>query len=160
MVCWFEGHVDTKADQIIEPQTPARYIDVTVRNSLSKYLLQSWCTEMLDILILSCSLVETATPSPSLDTAMQAKDHVRKSFYDRGQGLTASEAKQAPFAVSTEDQQHLLAFVAADAATGLQKLRKIVGGSCKHKSLVEFQTISQPFVENLFESAGTLRDER
>ncbi|KAG0337521.1 E3 UFM1-protein ligase 1 [Podila horticola] len=89
----------------------------------------------------------------------EAKDRVRKSFYDRGQGSTASEAKQAPFAVSTEDQQHLLAFVAADAATGLQKLRKIIGGSCKHKSLVEFQTISQPFVENLFERAGTRRDE-
>ncbi|KAG0030809.1 E3 UFM1-protein ligase 1 [Podila clonocystis] len=132
--------------------------DVTVRNSLSKYLLQSWCTEMLDILVLSCSLVETATPSPSLDTALQAKDRVRKSFCDRGESSSASEDKQVPFAISPEDQQHLLTFVAADAATGLQKLRKIVGGSCKHKSLVEFQTISQSFVESLPQTIVARRD--
>ncbi|KAG0026983.1 E3 UFM1-protein ligase 1 [Podila clonocystis] len=101
---------------------------------------------------------ETATPGPSLDTAMQAKDRIRKSFYDRGESSTASEDIQVPFVVSSEDQQHLLTFVAADAATGLQKLRKIVGGSCKHKSLVEFQTISQSFVESLPQTTVARRD--
>ncbi|KAF9334759.1 E3 UFM1-protein ligase 1 [Podila minutissima] len=133
--------------------------DVTVRNSLSKYLLQTWCTEMLDMLVLSCSLVENTNASPSSDSSTQVRDRVRKSFYSRGQGSTASEAKQGPFVVTAEDQQQLLTFVAADVATGLQKLRKIVGGSCKHKSLVEFQTISQPFVENLPETAAAPRDE-
>ncbi|KAG0092592.1 E3 UFM1-protein ligase 1 [Podila epicladia] len=100
--------------------------------------------------------VENTTASPSSDSAT-VKDRVRKSFYDRGQ--SSSEAKQSPFIVTAEDQQHLLTFVTADVATGLQKLRKIVGGSCKHKSLIEFQSISQPFVENLPETAAARRDE-
>lgn len=115
---------------------------------------------MLDILVLSCSLLETTTLSSSSGTATQARDRVRKSFYDREQGSITSEVKQGPFIITAEDQQHLLTFVAADAATGLQKLRKIVGGSCKYKSLVEFQTISQPFVDTLPETAVAGRDER
>ncbi|KFH68620.1 hypothetical protein MVEG_05430 [Podila verticillata NRRL 6337] len=133
--------------------------DVIVRNSLSKYLLQSWCVEMLDILLLSCSLVETTTLSSPSDTATQARDRIRKSFHDCEQGSITSEVTQGPFIITAEDQQHLLTFVAADAVTSLQKLRKIVGGSCKYKSLVEFQTISQPFVDALPKTAVLGRDE-
>ncbi|KAF9426657.1 E3 UFM1-protein ligase 1 [Podila epigama] len=104
--------------------------DVSVKNSLSKYLLQSWCTEMLDLLLLSASLIEaTAHGNPSSD-AVQARERAEKMFSDREQASSMPDTiQEGPFALSSKDQSLLLSLVEGDATLPLQKLRKAVSGS-------------------------------
>ncbi|KAG0336879.1 E3 UFM1-protein ligase 1 [Podila humilis] len=148
--------------------------DVAVQNSLSKYLIQSWCTEMLDLLLLSCALVESktlsqdntintsATTPEAQDAALQTRNRIRQVYNDRERhsstptttnttittATTMTEGNQKPFVISTEDQTQLLGCVTPGTASILQKLRKTVSRSCKQKNLNEFMMTSRLLMDS------------
>ncbi|KAG0242331.1 hypothetical protein B0O80DRAFT_437891 [Mortierella sp. GBAus27b] len=115
--------------------------DPAVKNSLSKYLLQSWCVELLDLATLhlaSANKVSRAT-SESLSGATETQERLEKLYaeHQRESGDGGAEGR-GPFTISPEDVAALLEVAPGTTVESLRKMRKLTAGSGKHKNLMEY----------------------
>ncbi|KAF9352140.1 E3 UFM1-protein ligase 1 [Mortierella sp. AD094] len=115
--------------------------DVSVKNSLSKYLLQSWCVELLDLTVLHLASLDKISSTLATDTlseALEIRGRYYMSYTEHCNQTSTASGGQGPFAIPTEDATVLLKLVSQDMIDSLKKLRKLTAGSCKQKSLVEY----------------------
>ncbi|KAG0013483.1 E3 UFM1-protein ligase 1 [Entomortierella chlamydospora] len=115
--------------------------DASVKNSLSKYLLQSWCVELLDLIILHLASLEKVSSTLVTDTlseVFETRERHCKSYAEHCSQTSTVSGGQGPFVIPTEDATVLLKLVSQDMIDSLKKLRKLTAGSCKQKSLVEY----------------------
>ncbi|KAF9902565.1 E3 UFM1-protein ligase 1 [Linnemannia zychae] len=120
--------------------------DGSVRNSLSKYLLQSLCVELLDLttLFLAVTAAATATPSKS---AQETRDHLQNAYSEHHHSQTesttaTSSTSKGPFLLAPEDATTLLTeCIPKPLVDPLKKLRKLTAGSGKQKNMVEYLDI-------------------
>ncbi|KAF9131256.1 E3 UFM1-protein ligase 1 [Mortierella sp. 14UC] len=129
--------------------------DGSVRNSLSKYLLQSLCVELLDLttLFLAVTVAAIATATPS-ETAQDTRDRLQNAYSEHHHSQTESTAasSKGPFLLASEDASTLLTeFIPKSQVDSLKKLRKLTAGSGKQKNLVEYLDIWSGLVHS---SAG------
>ncbi|CAO3571320.1 unnamed protein product [Mortierella alpina] len=117
--------------------------DVTVRNSLSKHLLQSLCAELLDLVLLHFAdparLESTLIPSSKVSEEAQGVQVRLLEFYkvQFSRGESPLNGPQS-FRISSDDATLLTEFLPQDAVDLFNRMRKLTAGSGKHKSLVEF----------------------
>ncbi|KAG0280135.1 E3 UFM1-protein ligase 1 [Linnemannia exigua] len=139
-------------------QLSSRGIDVfedgTVKNSLSKYLLQSLCIELLDLTTLFLAVTTASTPSttpgPS-KTAEATRDHLQAAYTEHQRNQTESNSTEGkgPFLLPSEDTAILQSeFIPKTQVDLLKKLRKLTAGSGKQKSLLEYLDIWSGVVHN------------
>lgn len=115
--------------------------DPAVKNSLSKYLLQSWCVELLDLAVLRLSSEGKASSSTSDGPSDATKTRERlEGLYAEHQRQCSSNTKggRGSFTISPEDTTLLLEFVPETTIDPLKKMRKLTAGSGKHKNLSEY----------------------
>ncbi|KAF9206546.1 E3 UFM1-protein ligase 1 [Haplosporangium sp. Z 27] len=118
--------------------------DASVKNSLSKYLLQSWCVELLNLAVLHLASVDHTPSTLSKDTlseALETKERLYKSYTEHCNQTKDALSGQGPFTISIEDSTILLNMIPQDAKDRFKKLFKLTAGSCKQKSLVEYLDI-------------------
>jgi hypothetical protein len=112
-----------------------------VKNSLSKYLLQSWCVELLDLAVLRLSSEGKApsSASDSLSDATKTRERL-EGLYAEHQRQSGSETEggRGSFATSPEDTTILLELVPGTTIDPLKKMRKLTAGSGKHKNLSDY----------------------
>ncbi|KAF9115915.1 E3 UFM1-protein ligase 1 [Mortierella sp. AM989] len=126
--------------------------DTAVKNSLSKYLLQSWCVELLDLVILyltGLDKMSTNTSPEALGTRQRLEisyaEHCDQTNTVSGSG----SGRKGPFVISTDDSAILLKLVSQDMTDHLRKMRKLTAGSCKQKSLIEYLDICSTLTKDL-----------
>ncbi|KAF9363421.1 E3 UFM1-protein ligase 1 [Mortierella sp. NVP85] len=115
--------------------------DPAVKNSLSKYLLQSWCVELLGLAVLHLSSEGKApsSASDSLSDATKTQERL-EGLYAEHQRQSGSETEggRGSFAISPEDTTILLELVPRTTIDPLKKMRKLIAGSGKHKNLSDY----------------------
>ncbi|KAK3834016.1 MAG: hypothetical protein J3R72DRAFT_227813 [Linnemannia gamsii] len=127
--------------------------DGTVKNSLSKYLLQSLCIELLDLATLFLAVTTTntpATPGPS-KIAEETRDRLQAAYLEHHHSQTESNSTESkgPFLLPSEDVTMLQGeFIPKAQGDLIKKLRKLTTGSGKQKSLVEYLDIWSSLVHN------------
>ncbi|KAG0328304.1 E3 UFM1-protein ligase 1 [Dissophora globulifera] len=114
--------------------------DSTVKNSLSKYLLQSWCVELLDLVVLRLAMLD-ATPAPALTDVTAVRERLRKSFMEHHHRMGGSTSEHQSFAIAAEDATALLKLVPPVALDPLKRLRKLTAGSGKQKNMAEYMEV-------------------
>ncbi|KAF9982016.1 E3 UFM1-protein ligase 1, partial [Modicella reniformis] len=115
--------------------------DPAVKNSLSKHLLQSWCIELLDLVVLHLASVGNGSAATSNNTseAMKTRDRLERLYVEhQGQMGNDADGGRGPFTISAEDTAVLLELVPQVAIDSLKKMRKLTAGSGKHKSMIEY----------------------
>lgn len=118
-------------------------IDVAVRNSLSKHLLQSLCVALLDLVLLHFTNPPQleSTPSPMLkisEGAQEARGRLWEAYKEQfSRGETPMGGSQ-PFRISFDDAALLMDYLPQDAVDPFNKMRKLTAGSGKYKHLVEY----------------------
>ncbi|KAG9071153.1 hypothetical protein KI688_008696 [Linnemannia hyalina] len=120
--------------------------DGTARNSLSKYLLQSLCVELLDLTTLYLTTIikdSTATlPTTPSKNAEETRDRLQKAYSEHHSQTEAFSAGKGPFLLPSEDATMLLAeLIPKDQVDPLKKMRKLTAGSGKEKNLTEYLNI-------------------
>ncbi|KAG0286578.1 E3 UFM1-protein ligase 1 [Linnemannia gamsii] len=124
--------------------------DGTVRNSLSKYLLQSLCVELLDLATLyltsitSISKDSNTTNSPTAPSknAEETRDRLKEAYSEHHSQTEAFSAGKGPFLLPSEDATTLLTkLIPKDQVDPLKKLRKLTAGSGKEKNLTEYLNV-------------------
>ncbi|KAI1311327.1 E3 UFM1-protein ligase 1 [Mortierella claussenii] len=113
--------------------------DASVKNSLSKYLLQSLSVELLDMAVLHVATVAKTNPLPTEIGAVLYK--VNDSYHQHLSQQMNGEAErglQSPFVIDPDDFDKLLKIAPQDAGNALRKMRKWTCGSGKQKNLAEF----------------------
>ncbi|KAF9091506.1 hypothetical protein BGX23_005084 [Mortierella sp. AD031] len=115
--------------------------DGTVRNSLSKYLLQSLCGELLDLatLYLASSDQSDSTTTNSRP-ADETRDRLQRAYTEHHHSQTESfSAGRGPFLLSSEDASTVMTeLIPKDLADPLKKMRKLTAGSGKQKNLAAY----------------------
>ncbi|KAF9090232.1 hypothetical protein BGX29_011574 [Mortierella sp. GBA35] len=128
--------------------------DGTVRNSLSKYLLQSLCGELLDLatLYLASSDQSDSTTTNSRP-ADETRDRLQRAYTEHHHSQTESfSAGRGPFLLSSEDASTVMTeLIPKDLADPLKKMRKLTAGSGKQKNLAAYLDVCAKLVENLEE---------
>ncbi|KAG0071575.1 hypothetical protein BGZ89_010178 [Linnemannia elongata] len=120
--------------------------DGTVRNSLSKYLLQSLCVELLDLttLYLTTFIKDSAVTSPTAPSknAEETCDRLQKAYSEHHSQTEAFSAGKGPFLLPSEDAAMLLAeLIPKDQVDPIKKMRKLTTGSGKEKNLTEYLNV-------------------
>ncbi|KAF9147307.1 E3 UFM1-protein ligase 1 [Linnemannia schmuckeri] len=124
--------------------------DGAVRNSLSKYLLQSLCVELLDLVTLYLANISkdstAATPSKN---AEETRDRLQLAYSEHHSQTEVFSAGKGPFLLPSEDATILLAeLIPKDQVDPLKKLRKLTAGSGKEKNLTEYLNIWSGLVKS------------
>ncbi|KAF9335162.1 E3 UFM1-protein ligase 1 [Linnemannia elongata] len=120
--------------------------DGTVRNSLSKYLLQSLCVELLDLttLYLTTFIKDSAVTLPTAPSknAEETCDRLQKAYSEHHSQTEAFSAGKGPFLLPSEDAAMLLAeLIPKDQVDPIKKMRKLTAGSGKEKNLTEYLNV-------------------
>ncbi|KAK5816208.1 hypothetical protein F5H01DRAFT_201991 [Linnemannia elongata] len=120
--------------------------DGTVRNSLSKYLLQSLCVELLDLttLYLTTFIKDSAATSPTAPSknAEETRDRLQKAYSEHHSQTEAFSAGKGPFLLPSEDAAMLLSeLIPKDQVDPIKKMRKLTAGSGKEKNLTEYLNV-------------------
>ncbi|KAF9544107.1 hypothetical protein EC957_012402 [Mortierella hygrophila] len=128
--------------------------DGTVRNSLSKYLLQSLCVELLDLTTLYLTTIikdSTATsPTTPSKNAEETRDRLQKAYSEHHSQTGAFSAGKGPFLLPSEDATMLLAeLIPKDQVDPLKKMRKLTAGNGKEKNLTEYLNVWSGLVKSL-----------
>ncbi|KAF8938069.1 E3 UFM1-protein ligase 1 [Dissophora ornata] len=121
--------------------------DSSVRNSLSKYLLQSWCVELLDLAVLHLASLDTAV-TDELSDATSTRERLKTAYAEHRSQIDKSSSGQGPFVISMEDTIALLKLIPQDTADPLKKLRKLAAGGGKQKNLIEYLDIWSSLSQN------------
>ncbi|KAG0203876.1 E3 UFM1-protein ligase 1 [Mortierella sp. GBA30] len=128
--------------------------DVAAKNSLSKYLLQSLCVELLDLVMLhfagpQCeSLSNAIQPLETSEEAKEARSRVLDAYSDHLSQTENSSSGHGPFRIASDDTALLMEFVPQDATEPFKRMRKLTAGSGKHKNLTEYLDIWSSFTTN------------
>lgn len=156
----FEGNIERKRRYLVEEHTNGSKgeltlflsyrllstVDGTVRNSLSKYLLQSLCVELLDLtaLYLTTFIKDSAATSPTAPSknAEEARDRLQKAYSEHHSQTEAFSAGKGPFLLPSEDAAMLLSeLIPKDQVDPIKKMRKLTAGSGKEKNLAEYLNV-------------------
>ncbi|KAG0056922.1 E3 UFM1-protein ligase 1 [Gryganskiella cystojenkinii] len=108
--------------------------DMSVKNSLSKYLLQTLCVELVDRALFHLARIHSESRTDVSEDAIHARERIHEA------ALNGSDSSP-PLSLSAEDASLLLEFTSPDEQESMQKLRKLTTGSGKYKNLVEFQDV-------------------
>ncbi|KAG0368079.1 hypothetical protein BC939DRAFT_468738 [Gamsiella multidivaricata] len=112
--------------------------DPSAKNSLSKYLLQSWCVELLDLITLYLSDLDKTSSIITPSDAIETRERVKKAYNEFQSQSNNASSIQGPFVISVEDRIALLKLVPQDKVEPLEKMRKLTAGSGKQKNLAEY----------------------
>ncbi|KAF9585025.1 E3 UFM1-protein ligase 1 [Lunasporangiospora selenospora] len=129
--------------------------DQSVKNSLSKHLLQSLCIELVDYTILAYvfnyagPLNDGASDSAPSDKTQEVKGRVGKALDDIRAQMPAPKNLHQTLAIPANDMILLLELCPADSQESLAKMRKITTGSGKHKNLCEFLSLQENRIKTL-----------
>ncbi|KAF9920129.1 E3 UFM1-protein ligase 1 [Linnemannia zychae] len=128
--------------------------DATIRNSLSKYLLQTLCVELLDLvtLYLACLSKDSAEASdnPLSKDAEETRDQLQKAYLDHHLSqIEASSPRKGPFSLPSDAKTLLMSeLIPKNLVDPLKKLCKLTAGSGKQKNLVEYLDVWSGFAHN------------
>ncbi|KAG0255786.1 E3 UFM1-protein ligase 1 [Mortierella polycephala] len=132
--------------------------DATVRNSLSKYHLQSLCVELLDLtaLHLTTSIKESDNSgNPPSAAAKDTRKHLQRLYAERHIETETIAGRQGPFVISQEDASLLSEFIPKGTVDSLKRLRKLTAGSGKQKNLVEYLDVWSSIAKSLAHDMDT-----
>ncbi|GJJ73820.1 E3 UFM1-protein ligase 1 [Entomortierella parvispora] len=105
--------------------------DSSVKNSLSKYLLQTLCVELVDRALLNIAIKRTEPTLNVSKDAIETRERLQSVFKNQADSPPAA-------AISSEHASFLLEYASTEELESIQKLRKLTAGSSKRKNLVEF----------------------
>ncbi|KAF8948366.1 E3 UFM1-protein ligase 1 [Haplosporangium gracile] len=142
--------LSSKGIEVFEGIIERKQYDGTVRNSLSKYLLQSLCVELLDLTTLyltniskdSTAVTATNLPAAPSKDAEEIRHRLQLAYSEHHSQTEAFSAGKGPFLLPSEDATILLAeLIPKDQVDPLKKLRKLTAGSGKEKNLTEYLNV-------------------